>query len=138
MNDKAKESRSSRSAKRKLAEWISLGVSVLLILGIATSLLVEALRGGWEYVPAEAVPQLERVVAQNGRYVLPIVVKNDGRHTMRDVRIEIEYEVSGEPHKQDFTIDYLGERSEQTIYIYLDHDPRRLRIEARPVQYRLE
>ena len=138
MNEKRKESQTARSAKRKLAEWVSLGVSIVLIAGIAGMLLFEALRANSPFIPAEAVLQLDQVRQQNGRYILPIEVKNEGHHTLRDVRIEIAYDVAGEQLRQDFTIDYLGEQSQQTIYVYLDHDPSGLRVEAKPVQYRLE
>ena len=71
---------------------------------------------------------------------MPVTVKNLGDHTLRDLRISIDHQRpgGGEKQTQDFDIDYLGERAEQRIFIYLDEDPRTLTIEARAVQYRLD
>jgi hypothetical protein len=64
--------------------------------------------------------------------------------TKRDLRVTIGHRRAGagggggETQSQDFDIDYVGERAEQRIFIYLGEDPRTLTIDARATQYRLD
>ena len=142
MNRKAddKPARAKRSSRRRLAEWTSLGISLLLILGTTGYLVYQGLREEEPFVPVVVEPQLGSARQLGERYILPIKIRNAGGHTLRDLKIEIELQPPGspQPQVQDFILDYLGERSEQTIYISLDRDPRTVPVRAAPAQYRLE
>jgi uncharacterized protein (TIGR02588 family) len=136
---------SKRHARRRVAEWVSLGVSVLLIGALSAYLVYQGVSSRSPFVPVEVRIELDRSVQRAGRYVVPVTVKNLGDHTLRDLRVTIEHRRAGgggggggDRESQDFDIDYLGERAEQRIFIYLDEDPRTLTIEARAVQYRLD
>ena len=129
-----------RSATRTLAEWVSLGVSCLLIVGLAGFLVYEMARGNDPYnlartaVRANAARQVEAV------FILPVDVENTGRRTLRDLEVELTYTPPGkqQPERATKTIDYLGEGSTQTLYFYLDHDPRQMPVHVRPLHYRLD
>ena len=140
MNKKADDkSRPRRSTGRRVAEWVSLGVSLVLICGIAGLLVWEGVRRDSPLLPCDAVPQLDRAAKAGDRFVLPILVTNRGRQTMRDLKVQLEFRgEGGKNEEREFVLDYLGERSEQTIYAYFDQDPRTLDVRAMPVQYRLE
>lgn len=132
---------SRRSRRRRLAEWLSLGASVLLIAALAGYLVFEAVRSRSPFVPVEVRIELDRAQRSAGRFILPVTVRNHGNHTLRDVRVVIEHRAAsgdGEMQSHDFDIDYLGERAEQRLFVYLDEDPRTLTIEARAAQYRLD
>ena len=133
--------KSRRSRRRRLAEWVSLGISVLLIAALAGYLVLEAVRSRSPYVPVEVRIELDQAHRTAGRFILPVTVKNLGNHTLRDVRVVIALRPGsggGENKSQDFDIDYLGERAEQRLFVYLDEDPQTLTIEARAAQYRLD
>jgi uncharacterized protein (TIGR02588 family) len=132
--------RSPRARHRRLAEWVSLGVSVLLIAALAGYLIFEGFRSRSPFVPVEVRIELDQAQRSAGRFILPVTVRNLGNHTLRDVRVVIEHGSPADPEKrgQDFDIDYLGERSEQRLFLYLDEDPKSLSIGARAAQYRLD
>jgi uncharacterized protein (TIGR02588 family) len=139
-HDRAHEgSGGQRSGPRRLAEWVSLGISMALILGLAGSLLYEALQPHPPYVPAEVKPLIAEIREESDRYILPIQVANHGERTLRDLTVEVEYlSPDGKTETRDITIDYLGERSEQKVYTYFDRHPRDLHVRARPISYRLD
>ena len=139
MSDSAESSRRLRGP-RKFAEWVSLAVSIVIIVTLAGYLLYEAVTGGGPIVPAEARVRLDQVSRAGERYVVPVEVSNRGERTMRDAKVEVTHKPSPDmpPQTQDFTIDYLAERSSQTIYIYFDRDPAQLDVRATVLHYRLE
>jgi uncharacterized protein (TIGR02588 family) len=133
-----------RRARRRLAEWVSLGVSVVLIVAVSGYLVYDGVRSRSPFVPVEVRIELDRSQQRAGRHIVPVSVKNLGEHTLRDLRVTVAHrprnggDARGEKQSQDFDIDYLGERAEQRIFIYLDEDPATLTIEARATQYRLD
>jgi uncharacterized protein (TIGR02588 family) len=138
-NASGKRNGTQRSGPRKLAEWVSLGISLVLILGLAGCLLYEALQPHPPYVPVQVKPLLAEVREEDNRYILPIQVANRGERTLRDLTIEVEYRSEdGKSETRDIIIDYLGERSGQKVYTYFDRHPRYLRLRARPTSYRLD
>ena len=74
---------------RKLAEWVSLGGSSLLVAGIAGFLVYQAILGESEYVPATVTPQPNEVREVGGWYVLAVEVRNHGRRTLRGFTGEV-------------------------------------------------
>lgn len=129
-----------RPGHRKLAEWVSLGVSAALIASLAAFLVYETAKGNGEYNVAQTVPQMDAVQQVGAVFILPVEVKNSGERTLRDLDVELTYTPSGErePQSAVATIDYLGQRARQKIYFYLDHDPRQMQVQVRPLHYRLD
>jgi uncharacterized protein (TIGR02588 family) len=128
-----------RTAGRLVAEWISLGISVLLILGLSGYLAWQALGTESSYIPVRVQPLWGEVRPQDGRFVVPIQVENQGSQTVRDLRIGISYVgEEGEAVEQDTTIDYLGEKSTTRIFVYTPTDPRQAQLEVTPSLYHLE
>ncbi|MDQ3623420.1 MAG: hypothetical protein M3463_13170 [Verrucomicrobiota bacterium] len=128
-----------RSVKRKLAEWVSLGISAFIVLSLAGYLVYEAAQPNDPRVPIEVHPLLEEAREESGRHILPVRISNRGQRTVRDLKIElVTRQGEEEPLTLDITIDYLGERSEHTVYFYLDAAPRSLELETRPASYALE
>src|SRR5687767_15008379 len=128
-----------RRLARKLAEWISLAVSIAIVGGLAAVLLRDALNGNGPY----AVPTVQVVgsgIQQHGAvWIVPVSVENAGTQTLRDLDVELSYGRSGERAESDkVTIDYLGRECSEVVYFYLTQDPRRLKLEARPLHYRMK
>jgi uncharacterized protein (TIGR02588 family) len=119
-----------------LAEWVSLAVSALLILGIAAYLLRQATLPHEEYVRVRAEALTSQGRELDGTLILPVRVVNPSRHTLREVQLEVSYRAGGEEQSADVLIDYLGERSSRMIYVYLQPGAREVR--AEPRHYRLE
>jgi uncharacterized protein (TIGR02588 family) len=128
-----------RAVSRKLAEWVTLGTSALVVAGVAGFLIYEALREDSPFVPVHARVLMEQVRQEGGRYVVPVEVRNDGRQTLKEFKIHIRYRsIDGTPQNSDFLIDYLGERKSQKVYLYFDRAPSELRVEVEPFAYQLE
>lgn len=123
---------------RKVAEWVTLGLSVVIVTGLAGYILYQALREDAPYIPAEVRPLMDQVGREGGKYFLPVEVHNRGRRTLRDFRAELTYRTTdGKQETRDIKIDFLAERARETRYFYFDQDPRGLQVEARPLGYGL-
>ncbi len=126
----------AHSAGRKLAEWVSLGLSALVILALVGYLAVEAFRKNEPFIPVEVQALLNDTREVEGKFILPVKVTNRGAQTLRDLKVELRYEPPGSAAETaDVLIDYLGERSEQTAYFYFAQHPNALKLEARAVSY---
>jgi uncharacterized protein (TIGR02588 family) len=128
-----------QDTERRVAEWVTLSVSTLLILAISAYLLIEATRPVGPYVPVEARPLPEEVRQEGKQYILPIEITNRGRRTVRDLQIEVKLRApGGTSETREWTIDFLAEQSRQKAYLYLPWPPDPTGIEAKPLLYRLE
>jgi uncharacterized protein (TIGR02588 family) len=129
-----------RPGQRKLAEWVSLGISGALIVALAAFLVYEIVKGDSKFNLARTVPQMDAVQQVSGTFILPVEVENPGERTLRDLSVELTYTPPGaqEPQKAEAKIDYLGEGARQRVYFYLDHDPRQVPVQVRPVHYQLD
>jgi uncharacterized protein (TIGR02588 family) len=126
-------------ASRRFAEWISLGISAVLLLSLAGYLILQALAPDSPYLLAEARPLTEEVQQKGDRFILPIEISNRGRRTLRELKVEVGVtEPGGRSETRELQIDYLGEQSAQTVFLYFEQDPRALQIEARPVHYLID
>jgi uncharacterized protein (TIGR02588 family) len=122
-----------------VAEWISLGVSALLLLGLAGYLLFQASQPRAPYITVEARPMLSDVRQEAGRYILPVAITNQGRRTLRELQVEVSYQsAGGRRETREVQIDYLGQQSRQEVYLYFDRDPRELQVQCAPLYYRLD
>jgi uncharacterized protein (TIGR02588 family) len=130
---------SPRSGVRTAAEWVTLGVSALILLGIIGYLVYQAMRPAPPHVRVEARALVGRVERAGDRYVLPIELRNRGRRTVRQLRVEVRHGRQGEePETTELDVDYLGGGSTHEAYVYLEEDPRGLKVEVEPRQYQLE
>jgi uncharacterized protein (TIGR02588 family) len=124
---------------RKLAEWVSFGVSALIVVALAAYLVYDGLRTNGPIVPIEVTVAIDEAARAEARYVVPVKVRNNGRRTLTDVKVRVTHRSGGgEARSEDFDIDYLPEDAQETVYVFVDRDPREAQVEARALQYRLE
>jgi len=137
--DVQNKDRGKFNTTRRLAEWISLAISAVLILATATYLVVLGIRGHSDFVPLEVRVEATQIRTHNNRFIVPIQVRNAGQQTLRSLTCEVSAgQRGGEVESHEFTIDYLGIAARQTVYVYFDTDPRQLEITATPLTYQLE
>ncbi|HEX8295699.1 MAG TPA: hypothetical protein VF593_05330 [Chthoniobacteraceae bacterium] len=133
------EEQPKRSGGRKLAEWVSFSCSALLIAAVASFLIYEGLAGRNPRVPVEIELVFAEAREENGRYILPIRVRNRGSQTVHQLVLEVTENSAGQPPKtREVTLDYLGENSVQTAYCYFDREPKAGEVQAHPRSYRLD
>lgn len=119
-------------SKRKLAEWITLIASVVVIFFLVAYLVHDLLSPASPYVEVLARPAYAEVSRAGNRYVLPIDIESRADRAV--ARLNIRIVVPGSP-PDDVEIQYLGKRSTVRIYRYFDHDPRTLKVEIAPTHY---
>jgi uncharacterized protein (TIGR02588 family) len=135
-----KDMHQKRPTRRKFAEWVTLGVSVVLVLAVAAYLFLEAVKEHPAAVPVTVRVLTEEVQEVEGTFVVPVEVMNRGERTLKELTIKVTFAggSTGGQEPGDITIDYLGEKAKERVYLYLDVHPRELRIAARPLSYQLE
>ena len=128
-----------RPVQRKLAEWITLSASILIVALVAAYLIYDSTRPQQPSVPIEVRVQTAQAREEGGRYIVPVEVRNHGDRTVNALKIQVTWITpNGQPTESDFTIDYLGERASKTAYLHLDHPPDQLKLTARPFTYQLD
>jgi uncharacterized protein (TIGR02588 family) len=135
-HDEGEEPR--RLGPRRVAEWISFGISLALVVAVVVHLVVRSLEPSHEALQAHVTPLFDGVTHEAGRYVVPFEVRNSSPRAARDLQIRIRYELEGRPESMDVLIDYVGQTSVQTVYGYFREDPRSLSLTADAVSYRID
>lgn len=124
---------------RRLAEWVTFGVSLALVLALSAHLAWRLREPVTDVIDARVTPRLDRVAEQEGRFVLPLDIVNPGGRTIRDLQVRVEYRGTGDERRSmDLLVDYLGQSSEQVVYTYFRDDPRTLSIRAEAISYRVD
>jgi uncharacterized protein (TIGR02588 family) len=126
----------SRSA-RTTAEWTTLGVSLVILLGIFGVISWLSFQGETQPATIAVESSLQDVRYEGDLYYLPVEVINRGDQTVEDVLVQAELDVgSGSPVSADFTVTFLagGERAKGT-FIFKD-DPRQGTLTVHAVSYK--
>ncbi len=108
---------------RSVAEWTTLTIGALLILGLVGLVTYLYVSGGNQPPAIVATPLDQEIRDEEGAYFLPIAVTNRGDQTAEDVMIQAELAVGQEaPEMSGFTIDFLagGETEEGTVVFFTD------------------
>lgn len=137
MTEEPKQHR--RGTGRKLAEWVTMGLSGLLVLTVAVCLVYQAVQEDSPFAPTEVRVLAELAHRTRGKFIVPVKVRNHGRRTLQDFKVRVRYRSpQGGEETGDFTIDFLGGGATQRVYLYFDRHPRELGVKAEPFEYRLE
>jgi uncharacterized protein (TIGR02588 family) len=128
------QSRRSRSPERRgqeesgqrgrsAAEWTTLAISIILILGLLALVTYVSMTGGNEPPIVEARPLDQEIRHEGESYYLPVAVTNRGGRTAEEVVIQAELAGSdGSSEASEFTLDFLagGETREGTAVFATD------------------
>jgi uncharacterized protein (TIGR02588 family) len=134
-----KTTRKDRPTGRKFAEHVTLGVSVLVVISIAGFLVRGALQDRPPVVPVDVRVLTSDARQAGGRYVVPVEVRNQGRRTIKDLKVRVAHAAQdGTRETGDVTLDFVPASAVQKVYLYFDRPPRDLRVEAAPFSYQLE
>ena len=105
---------------RSVAEWTTLTIGVILILGLVGLVTYLYVSGGNQSPIIAVTPLDQEIQHQEGSYFLPVAVTNRGDQTAEDVMIQAEL-VTGEeaPEMSEFTIDFLaGGETEEGMVVF--------------------
>jgi uncharacterized protein (TIGR02588 family) len=121
-DDKDKDE-AKQGKERTAAEWVTFGVSVLILLALVGLVIFQALTRGNRPSTIKVEPMLEEVRQSEGAYYLPINITNDGDQAVGDVEIQMSLASEGsEPETIAFTVQFLagGESQEETVVFSKD------------------
>jgi uncharacterized protein (TIGR02588 family) len=124
----------------RIAEWVSLTISVLLVGSVAAFLLVQALRPRSPYLEVEARLLVEQTEPRGEGFVAPLQVTNRGERTLTRILVSLRGEDEGDAGAaREIELHYLGGGTTRTTYVVFDRDPRgRGAFVARALHYDLE
>jgi uncharacterized protein (TIGR02588 family) len=125
----------------RVAEWITLVVSVLLLGGIAVHLVMELLRPASPFVVVETRLEVDHTQERGGRFLVPLTVRNHGDRTLTKVVVGIRPEGDPRPEVPERTVEvtYLAEGARRVTYLVFEHDPRTsAMVRADPLFYEVE
>jgi uncharacterized protein (TIGR02588 family) len=109
--------------RRSAAEWTTLAVSIVLILGLVALVTYVSMTGGDDLPSVEARPLPAEMRHVGESYYLPVAVTNRGGHTAAEVVVQAELAGrDGSSQASEFTLDFLagGETREGTVVFATD------------------
>ncbi|MDX1664432.1 MAG: hypothetical protein R3272_11595 [Candidatus Promineifilaceae bacterium] len=122
--EKARQPQTERHpAARTKAEWITLAVSLVIVLSVTGYIVYDLITGSTVDPTIEVIPHYEQVRAELGAFYLPITVVNQGGRTAEDVSIHfLLKQTEGRSQSTSLTFRFLapGERSE-AVLIFDEH-----------------
>jgi len=114
-------SKTKSGAPKSTAEWISLGVSLLILLGFVGAIV-------WLWINQPAGPpqfNVQRGVVRNesGLFHLPVTVTNIGGLAVGEVRVEAKLNNQGREETTVTTIDFLPVRGQEEVVLIFGSEP---------------
>ncbi len=143
MSDSGSGRRGSRSRKAAQnlgqegsspLEWLTAALGAVLVLGTVGIMLYGALRN------SPAPPQIEiavdQIVETGSGYVVTFTARNRGSTTAAGLVVEGTLRgENGEVEQSTVTITYVPSEAREKAGLYFTQDPRRYRLELRPLGY---
>ena len=96
--------------RRDLAEWVSLAVSLAIVVGIAGLVVYAHLARPNQPAVIQVAPRLGEVREAEGRYYLPVEVSNAGGQTVESLEVGLTLAGAGEPETAQISIPFLAHR----------------------------
>jgi uncharacterized protein (TIGR02588 family) len=125
----------SRAQERPpFLEWLLGGVGVVLLAACVSFLVYEGLRGDEQ--PGTVSATVKDIVSREGTHIVTFEVHNAGTQTLSNLQLTARVlDGDREIERVTTTIDYLPGRSRQEGGFYLQHDPRRYKLDIAPEGY---
>ena len=114
-----KSGQKSGQQGRTTAEWVTFGVSCLVLLAVAALVLSRLLGAHDPAAPTATVGGVTTVLQQRQ---VPVTVGNAGDETAANVTVRLEFEVDGEKDDAEHTIDFLAGGEEADLVFVLPDD----------------
>jgi uncharacterized protein (TIGR02588 family) len=134
--ERSSNGRDARPGPRSIAEWITLGISSLIVLGLIGLTTYFHLTASTAPATVEVEPRLSDVYRAGSRYYLPVTVRNTGGETGEDVRIRVSVtDRSGRQEAAEVIVTFLAGGGASHATAAFGSDPREGQVEAVVVSY---
>ena len=122
-----------KTKKNKL-EWAVFAASLALIGAVAAILVHQYVTGS--HSPPSITITSGDAIETNGRFALPLEVRNGGDTTAEDVILEVTLSWAGGQERGEATLPYVPYRSHRRVWVTFSRDPRNGQLSSRIVGYR--
>lgn len=111
--------------ERSPAEWVSLSISLAIVLGLVAVILFLYSSGRSDEPTIDVQPDFDQVRQDAGDYYLPVTIANTGDVTAEEVMVEVSFTGSeGTRETSEVTIRFLaGNATEESVVVF-SGDPR--------------
>ena len=126
--------RNAHKESTPILEWVLGGIGVALIIRFIVFLAYEGLEN--DERPGAVTAAVTSVLQAGDRHIVTFDLRNAGSQTLSNVSVTARvFDGEKELERVETVIDYLPGRSHQEGGFYLQHDPRKFRIEIAPGGY---
>ncbi len=114
----------SQQHKRTTAEWVTLGVSAVIILGLVGLITYLAFRPGSDDANLQVQTYPDQIRTEQGFYYLPVKISNLGNRTVGNVWIEFALSTGqGQTERSQISMNFLSAQDSQRGQVAFQHDP---------------
>ncbi len=126
----------SDRSERSSAEWVTLAVSSLIVLGLIAVTTYFYLTASDTPVAVQVEPRLSETYQAGDRFYLPISVRNLGGQTGTDVRVRVSLTgADGRQESAEVLVNFLAGGGTSKAVVSFGSDPRQGQIEAGVTSY---
>jgi len=123
-NRDKQEGDEGQEKKRTAAEWVTLSLSVLIVLALAGLVIYQQMVRGTEPPSIEVMPKLEEMRQEGDAYYVPIEVTNKGETTAEDIEVQLSLDTGeGQPETAAFTLKFLAGAESESQTVVFQSDP---------------
>lgn len=111
---------SSERLEKNWLEWLVFGISIVLVTGIIGYLMyLEIMPSSKDFDYEVGFKEPQKI---NGRYLVPVNIKNKSNQSVQDVALEI----SSGSETADLHLDYLPRHSHRDATVFFKENPSRI------------
>jgi len=108
---------------RSTAEWLSLGLSLAIVLTIAGLVVYAHLTGSTEPALISVQPRLEGVRSADGLFYLPLSITNAGGETAESLAVTVSLATGSAAETAEVTLPFLAEGESVEAIVAFQQDP---------------
>ncbi|GAB4465832.1 MAG: hypothetical protein OHK0037_21010 [Elainellaceae cyanobacterium] len=111
----------SDSSSRNYAEWVSLGISLVLLSGVISTIISLWLNPSLK--PAQFAIESGKTRSADNHYYLPVTIKNEGDAAAAQVTVEGVLNTAGQAETSTTTFDFVPARSDVEGVLIFSREP---------------
>jgi uncharacterized protein (TIGR02588 family) len=136
LRSRSSERPDASAGPRSAAEWITLAISSLIVLGLIALTTYFYLTDPKGPAIVEVEAHLDEVYRSGSRYYLPLTVRNTGGETGEEVRVRVAVmDPSGRQEAAEVIVAFLAGGGSSRAVAAFGSDPRQGQVEAVVVSY---
>jgi uncharacterized protein (TIGR02588 family) len=131
----AREESTDSAVERTLAEWVTLLISLAILLTAFAAVTYLYVAGDGDPILISAKVDLDNIRESDGTFYVPVIAYNDGDSSASEVQIEAELTIGEEVETSSFAILTLSGNDSETAIIAFSRDPREGEFTVRVTSY---